>query len=171
MIAIKQKCRMVRALIASGSFLLLVGCAGISTSQVAQCTKIPERSICIAAKCTYMATDVGEKSSDNGSRGIFVLTDQSICIYDAMDVEKISGAPIYQLRFHELDSVAVASYALVNQLQFYQGTRVLAVTLWNQFGFTDKAKAIQVHDYMTKDGLASRASCEIIVMRTPALTY
>jgi hypothetical protein len=171
MIAIKQKCRMVRALIASGSFLLLVGCSGISTSQVAQCTKIPERSIRVAAKCTYIAADVGAKTSDNGSRGVFVLTDQSICIYDAMDVTKISGAPIYQLRFHELDSVAIASGGLVRQLQFYQGNRVLAVTLWNQFEFADKAKAIQVHDYMTKHGLASRANCEIIAMRTSALTY
>lgn len=171
MIAIKQKWRMVRALTASGSILLLVGCAGISTSQVAQCTKIPEQSIRVAAKCTYMAADVGEKTSDNGSRGVFVLTDQSICIYDAMDVEKISGTPVYQLRFHELNSVSIALHGLVGQLQFYQGSRVLAVTLWNQFDFPVKEKAIQAHDYMTKHGLASRANCEVIALRTPALTY
>ncbi len=150
--------------------LLLTGCANVSINEIAQRTRVPEQSIRAAAKCTYLATDAG-KSSDSGSRGIFILTDHSICIYNAPDVSKISKNPVYNLGFHELDSVAVASYALVKQLQFYQGNRVLAVTLWNQFELPDKEKAIRVHDFMTKQGLASQPNCEVIFMGAPNATY
>ncbi|MDD3277171.1 MAG: hypothetical protein PHP93_08995 [Kiritimatiellales bacterium] len=166
----KLKSKTVRALLGIYTLLLFTGCATISEDNVAKQTGIPAQSIRTVAKCSYTATDAG-RTSGSSSYGIFVLTDHSICIYNALDVSKISGNPVYNLGFQELDSVAVASYALVKQLQFYQGPRVLAVTLWNQFELPDKEKATQVHDYMTKQGLTSRPNCEVIFMGAPNATY
>ena len=167
---IKQNFKTARALLEICTLLLFTGCATVSKDTVAKQTGIPAQSIRTVAKCAYTATNIG-RTSGSSSYGIFVLTDHSICIYNAPDVSKISKDPVYNLGFHELDSVAVASYALVKQLQFYQGSRVLAVTLWNQFELPDKEKAIRVHDYMTKQGLTSRPNCEVIFMGAPNATY
>jgi len=167
---IKQNFETVRALLRICTLLLFTGCATVSEDTITKQTGIPAQSIRAVAKCAYTATNVGKTSGDS-SCGIFILTDNSIRIYNAPDVSKISKDPVYNLGFHELDSVAVASYALVKQLQFYQESRVLAVTLWNQFELPDKEKATQVHDYMTKQGLTSRPNCEVIFLGIPNATY
>lgn len=153
---------------------VLTGCNTISAKQhahiISKRTGIPERSIHVAARCGYTAANVGDTAGSSSS-GMFLLTDKTIYLYKEPDVTKVSKEPAYRLNFNDIDSVAVASYGLAHQLQFHKGKRVLAVTLWNKFGFTDKNRGLQIYNYMTTHGVARRSNSHFILLGAPAPSY
>lgn len=172
---IERKKHIIKVVSAACALLFfLAGCSTVSAKKcapvVSKRTGIPEQSIRIAARCSYAATDVGSNTGNSAS-GIFILTDKTIALYNNTNVTKLPQEPVYRFNFDELNGMAIASYGLAHQLQFYKGKRLLAVTLWNKYSFTDKKRSLQVYNYMTRRGVKKRANAQLIFLGAPAPSY